>query len=269
MTPLTTDQAQTVLGFLLPQIESSRKLVRLAVAQLADDKLALKPVAEGESLGDLAWYITSACSVFLNGLADGRFPPPPAKPQPETVQAFLDWDEAQYPVALQRLANLDGEALQRPISLGHLTLPVVEFLPVFLSNIAQHLGMLMAWMAQNAATRAATPTLGQDELSDDELAAVAGGTTQYVQLASPSNTVNPNIQITAHYNAPSPIRIQTQAGLGALLGDGGGGLGAVGAVGGIAMIAGIWGSGVATLMAGGAAGGYTAGAAILMFLSRF
>ena len=46
-------------------------------------------------------------------------------------------------------------------------------------------------------------------------------------------------------------------------------VGAVGAVGGIAMIAGIWGSGVATLMAGGAAGGYTAGAAVLMFLSRF
>jgi hypothetical protein len=89
-----------------------------------------------------------------------------------------------------------------------------------------------------------------------------------------TTSTTPNgILITGTYGTPSPI-VQTQltqAGLGSLLGDGGGGYGAVGAVGGVAAIAGIFGSAFSSaLFLNSAMGtGLTVGAVLLNVLARF
>jgi hypothetical protein len=273
MSTLTADSAKSLVQLLLPQIEANHRLARMVVQALANDKLDVRPVADGESLGDMAWYVASAAAVGLAGIAEGRFPAPPAKPQPATVEAFLAWDDDQFPMALQRLVSLDGEALLRPMTFGHLTTSAAEFVPLLLSNLAQHTGALMACIAQCGASRqVAAPAAEDGELSEAQLAQVAGGAVLTAHMQTTSTTPN-GILITGNYGTPSPI-VQTQltqAGLGSLLGDGGGGYGAVGAVGGLAAWAGVFGAAFVSALGVNAAlnTGATVGAILLGVLSRF
>lgn len=273
---MSPEAAQAVWNHLLPQIQTSRQVTRLLIQNVPADTFEWRPLPQGESLGEVLWYLTSVFHVFLEGVCEGRFAELPSAPEPANAASFLAWDDAHFGVTLQKLAQLSGEQLLKPVTFAGITLSGLDFVSSFLANVANHVGQvttLMAMVHSTAITTTPPATAkgsADHELTDEELSTVAGGGVVTAVASGPTYNPNPNnILITAKYNTPSPIRQQTQAGLGSLLGDGGGGYGAVGAVGGIAMIAGIWGSGVATLMAGGAAGGYTAGAAVLMFLSRF
>ena len=74
------EQARTLFDHLLPSIVQSRALTRELIRNVPDSKLDFLPVAGGETLSDLMWYLASAYDVFLNALCDAKFPDPPGKP---------------------------------------------------------------------------------------------------------------------------------------------------------------------------------------------
>jgi len=248
-TTLSPEQARTLFDHLLPSIVQSRALTRELIRTVPDSKLDFLPIAGGETLSDLMWYLASSYDVFLNALCDAKFPELPAMPQPASVQAFLDWDDSRFEQSVQKAKALSNEDLLRPLTFGPFTQPAVEFMTVFLGNVGSHTGQLLAWLAlavQNTEVGVATQLdqkRADGELSDEELAGVAGGTAQSLNtvvsgpgIAPPSGPI-----ITHNYNANpaihgNPVVQQTQAGLGSLLGDGGGGIGAVGVVGGQATL---------------------------------
>lgn len=277
---LSTEAAQAVWNHLLPQVQSTRVVTRLLVQNFPADLYGTQARPEGETFGDILWYLTSVFHVFLDGVCEGKFAELPAQPQPANAETFLAWDDAHFSLTLQKLAQLSGDQLLKPVTFAGLTQSTLDFVSSFLMNVAQHVGQLTALLSVAKKTAPTLPPAARkdpNELSDEELGTVAGGAVVSAVADRPQASAgNPHgILITAKYNQPSPIMVQTQAGLGSLLGDGGGGLGAVGSVGGIAVIAGIWGSGIASLISAGSAaamGGtaaYSVGAALLMFASRF
>jgi hypothetical protein len=190
MTTLTIEHARVARDFLLPHIEASRQMAHAAIAQIPTEVLAIRPVAEGENIGDMAWTLASGFDVMLTGLCEGQFPVLPGMPEAGTAASFVAWDQGSFGDKLQRVSALSGEDLLRPLSFAHITQPAVNFLPLFLANVSQCLGVLSAWL------RLHMPGPAPDgELSDADLAAVAGGT------GTPSTYFNfsswlPNTNIT-------------------------------------------------------------------------
>ena len=225
-TAIGPEQARTLFDHLLPSIVQSRALTRELIRNVPDSKLDFLPVAGGETLSDLMWYLASAYDVFLNALCDAKFPDLPAKPQPASVQAFLDWDDSRFEQTLEKAKALSNEDLIRPLSFGPFTQPAVEFMTVFLGNVASHTGQLMAWLAlalqsTNANDSAEVAKQRADgELNDDELAGVAGGQNPLLQVTPTYVTNDPYqqqqmTQILQHYNRPTG-----QTGLLTLFGNG-------------------------------------------------
>jgi hypothetical protein len=170
MTTLTIEQARVARDFLLPHIEASRQMVHQLVAQIPTEVLAIRPMAEGESIGDMAWTLASGFDVMLTGLCEGQFPTVPGKPEAGTAASFVAWDKGSFADKLQRAVALNGDELLRPLTFAHITQPAVHFLPMFLANVSQCLGVLSVWLQLHM------PVPAPDgELSDADLAAVAGG----------------------------------------------------------------------------------------------
>ena len=200
MTALSIEQARVARDFLLPHIEASRQIAHAVIAQIPPDVLAIRPVAEGESIGDMAWALASGFDVMLTGLCEGQFPTLPGKPEAGTGASFVAWDKGSFADKLQRAAALSGEDLLRPLSFAHITQPAVHFLPMFLANVSQQMGVLSVWLQLHM------PIPAPDgELSDADLAVVAGGT----GTASTHFTFNPWFQ---NMNITNPLvqQFQTQ-----------------------------------------------------------
>ena len=225
VTTLSPEQARTLFDHLLPSIVQSRALTRELIRHVPDSKLDFLPVAGGETLSDLMWYLASAYDVFLNALCDAKFPDLPAKPQPASVQAFLDWDDSRFEQTVEKAKALSDADLMRPLTFGPFTQPAVEFITAFLGNVASHTGQLMMGMALVAQAsgelKASKAPSADGELSDAELAGVAGGNVTYVQDSGGGS--GPNINVHGTYNSTAawsgqPIQQQHNQGLGALFG---------------------------------------------------
>ena len=226
VTTLSPEQARTLFDHLLPNIVQGRTLTRELIRKVPESKLDFQPIADGETLSDLMWYLSSAYDVFLNALCDAKFPDLPAKPQPASVQAFLDWDDTRFEQTLEKAKALSNEDLLRPMTFGLFTQSAVEFMTVFLGNVASHTGQLMSWLALVAQERggivAETATTEDGELSDDELSAVAGGNVTYIQDngTAPGPNINVNMVTTSQtaqqmgWFGPPPT---TQAGMGSFV----------------------------------------------------
>ena len=222
---LRPEQARTLFDHLLPAIFNSRALTRELIRNVADSKLGFQTVAGGETLSDLMWYLASAYDVFLNALCDAKFPDLPAKPQPATVQAFLDWDDNRFEQTVERAKALSNEDLLRPLTFGPFTQPAVEFMTAFLSNVASHTGQLMMGLAltlepheqaaqQAGAVQSVDAQSDSGELSDQQLVEVAGG-----GYPGPGmNTINFTFNDTRPLIPPQDPQVQT--GLGSLFGNG-------------------------------------------------
>lgn len=268
----TPDIASSTWTYLLPQIEASRQVTRLLIQNFPADKLDVRPVAHGDTFADMLWYLASVYHVFLDGVCEGQFQDLPAMPEAKTTASFLAWDDERFGATLEKLKALSGEDLRKPVTFAGLTQSALDFISSFQGNVYQHVGQLLAFlsvvMPEQAVASPLAPEGVVNELSDDELSAVAGGVT------TTTGTYN-GIQVTGNYvNAtaqqmgwlPAP---QVQAGLGALLGSPGAGYGAVGLSGAAGVLLAIFGVGVANnaaaLMAANLAG-VTAARAIGMAL---
>lgn len=268
----TPDIARSTWTYLLPQIEASRQLTRLLIQNFPADKLDVRPVAHGDTFADMLWYLASVYHVFLDGVCEGQFQDLPAMPEAKTTASFLAWDDERFGATLEKLRALSGEDLLKPVTFAGLTQSTLEFMSSFQGNVYQHVGQLVAFlsvvMPDQAVASPLVPDRVVDELSDDELGAVAGGVT--------TTTSNYNgIQVTGTYHTATAQQLgwlpppQVQAGLGALLGSQASGYGAVGMSGAAGVLLTIFGVGVASnaaaLMGAGIAG-MTAARAVGMAL---
>lgn len=264
-TALTPEAAQTIWTYLLPQVQGAHQVSRLLIQKFPADMLDVRPRSEGESFGDMLWYLSSVFHVFLDGVCEGHFAPLPAAPQPATTDSFLAWDDEHFSLTLQKLSQLTGEQLLAPVTFAGLTQLALDFVSSFLVNVSQHVGQLGAYLSMVLPTVPATTTAeasasgsapAQAELSDEELSQVAGGANYILPPSSSSGSYLPaytgNIKTNVHYNTASPIMVQTQAGLGSLLGNGAGGYGAFGAVGGAALVGAMLGIEAGMVAFGGA-----------------
>ena len=68
----SVDHACIFRNFLLPHIEASRHLAHQLIEQIPTEVLAIRPVAEGERIGDMAWTLASGFDVMLTGLCESK-----------------------------------------------------------------------------------------------------------------------------------------------------------------------------------------------------
>lgn len=227
MTTLTPDTAQSAWAHLLPQIESSRQMTRLLIQGFPAEHLDARPVPHGGTFADMLWYLSSVYHVFLDGVCEGQFEELPAMPEARSTASFLAWDDEHFGATLDKLRRLGGDELLKPVTFAGQTQSALDFLSAFLGNVHHHVGQLLAYLSVVLPEPAVSPpaTASEDgELTDEQLAAVAGGVqVTFVQHSQTAQQLG--------WIAPP----QTFATLGALLGDGGGGVGAAGLLGGLGL----------------------------------
>lgn len=207
---LTPESASVIRDFFLDIISTEHKVTRAMIGLVTDDMLDYRPTPKQRSVSDLIWSLAELEHRALAGICNAGFAAENAADH-KGAQAVLEWDDQHFDQDFSRLQALSGEELLRTADFAGLTLPVVRYLPLYLGLILQFRAQLSLYLgilaAQAQATADAQPENAmaaaagaESELSEDELAGVAGG-----------------VVIVAHYGGPSPLRpAQTQATLGSL-----------------------------------------------------
>ena len=68
---ISAQETSAVRDFLLLHIEARRQMTQAVIAQIPTNVLAIRPVVEGENIGDMAWTLASGFDVMLTGLCEG------------------------------------------------------------------------------------------------------------------------------------------------------------------------------------------------------
>ena len=117
MSPLTPEQARTILAVDLKILAMERAVTSAVIAAIPPDKGDYTPDPVTRSAIELAWHIVMAEDRFLAAVANGAFDFTP-RPRPDTVRTPADvnawWDE-RLPGHVERLRALSDDDLTKPI----------------------------------------------------------------------------------------------------------------------------------------------------------
>jgi uncharacterized damage-inducible protein DinB len=150
MSTLTPDQALALLNAVeLPAIAAERPATRAVIAAIPTDRADFAPDAIARKAIDLAWHIVTAEHRFLEAVAAGAFDLTP-RPRPDAVREPAEvnaWYDERLPASLERLKQLTGEALLKPVDFrGILKFPAVAFVRIGLNHSIHHRGQLSVYL---------------------------------------------------------------------------------------------------------------------------
>lgn len=142
---MTPQEAKIIAGFLLPQIRQEVQTTAKVLAAVPDDRKDYCPHEKCMKGGDLASHLATADLWFLESVAKGEFGGyPDALAAPSADLAVLYTKKAGE--LLAQIANLDGEALAKPVTFYHMTMPNVVYLQFMQKHSVHHRGQLSAYL---------------------------------------------------------------------------------------------------------------------------
>ena len=146
---MTSEQAKTILDFLLPTLHSEVKTTAKVIAAAPAEQEGFKPSDRCMTALELAWHTASADVWFLNSIVDGKFDSPGGG-KPEEIKTIVDvstWYEANMAPAMARLAGASLESLAAPVSFfGMMEWPALGYLNFSMLHTAHHRGQLSSYL---------------------------------------------------------------------------------------------------------------------------
>jgi bacteriocin-like protein len=205
--------AQELRDLLLPSIASANNLNRQFIQGPMSKSLEFKPAAAMQSLGSILWNHIATGHLLLTTIVEGKTPSSAATLDKITIESLLDWVDAHAASDYEAVAALSGEDLVRPVEYAGITAPAANLLVSYGSMAAQFLGQYTVYLQFAASlAEAAAPS---EELTEEELASVTGGTTYLMMAAGTSAKMNITGPIT-HSNVMAIQPPNTQDDLGSL-----------------------------------------------------
>jgi len=224
MSTFNAAQAKTILDYTVGVMAAEHNITRALIKSVPADQLDFRPNPESPTMGDLMLHLVQYEEHSINGICSGDFGPPLKKPEVVTPESVLAWDDEHFPKSLERLNGLSGEDLLRPITVYTSTRSGLELLSVYTGSLLQNRGKLAVYLGLTApAALPASSSVEESadasgELSELELAAVAGGDSGISYTANPGSTFSTVIVVPTQYVPPIPTSNTSQFGVGALFG---------------------------------------------------
>ena len=142
---MTPEQASTIAGFLLPQIEQEIQTTARVIAAVPDDKKDYSPASKCMSAGTLAEHLLGADMWFLESVLNGAFG---AHAEPKKLSsAELAAEYARRGAELiGKIKQMSGEQLAKDVKFHTMTLPNVTYLEIMQKHSVHHRGQLSAYL---------------------------------------------------------------------------------------------------------------------------
>lgn len=142
------DQAQFLLQYLLPQLQSEQRITKKILFSVPHNQGDYKPHAPCMSALELACHIAATEIWFLDAVIHGRFGDMAS--MPEEVRTGHDagqWYEENFARRIPRLEALSGEELTKPVDfIGLRKDPAVAYLNIAIRHSVHHRGQLSAYL---------------------------------------------------------------------------------------------------------------------------
>jgi len=146
---MTPDEAKLMLGFFVSVLEQETPTTVKVLRSIPEGKADYRPSKHSRSAIELARHLPVIELWFYEGVIQGELPAPDpgAESSVKTVAQAVSLYENQVKAALERVRQLSGEQLVRPISmLGLFTKPAVWFLSLLIRHTVHHRGQLSAYL---------------------------------------------------------------------------------------------------------------------------
>lgn len=142
--PMTNENAQGMLRFLLPQLRQEFETTRKVIGAVPSDTSGYKPNEKCMSGLQLASHIVLSEAFFLKGVINGEFDWKDQQfADPAAVLAYYD---ATVPSLFDQIEALPAEKLAQPITFHSWTQPAIEYLVLDLKHGIHHRGQLSAYL---------------------------------------------------------------------------------------------------------------------------
>jgi uncharacterized damage-inducible protein DinB len=138
-----------MLGFFVSVLEQETPTTLKVLRAIPEEKCDYRPSKHSRSAMELARHLPVIELWFYEGVIQGELPAPDpgAESSIKTVAQAISVYENQVKAALERVKQLSGEQLVRPISmLGLFTKPAVWFLSLLIRHTVHHRGQLSAYL---------------------------------------------------------------------------------------------------------------------------
>ncbi len=142
------DQAEFLLQFLLPQLESEQIVTKKIVSAVPSDMGDFKPDPKSRSAFKLAWHIAVVEMWFLDAVLHRQFGDTATLPaEMKTSHDVAQWYAQNFAERLAPLQALSGQLLATPVDfLGLRNDPAVAYLNIAIRHSVHHRGQLSAYL---------------------------------------------------------------------------------------------------------------------------
>ena len=149
MIPITPEQANVLLQFILPTVKNEHRITRSVIEAIPLTNTDYRPDPKSKTAMELAWHIVASENRFYCAVVAGEFDFSPI-PRPEHVQTpaqIGNWYGDSFARNFDHLTKLPGEHLAKNLDFrGVFQMPAVAFLGFSLNHVIHHRGQLCTYL---------------------------------------------------------------------------------------------------------------------------
>lgn len=142
---VTPEFATNYRDMMLQTLANEAQITSKILAAIPEGKKDYRPDPNARSAWELAWHLANTDVQFLDGIADGEFKmeSPDEAHKPKTVADVVRWYDENMARGFDRIRNLSGEQLTRPLEFfGVFNLPAAFYLGFLNNHSIHHRGQL-------------------------------------------------------------------------------------------------------------------------------
>src|SRR5262245_59217428 len=143
---MTAEQGKLLFKVFMDTMKLETETTKKVIRAVPEDKKSYKPDQKAKSADELAWHIATSEIWCLDLVVTGKPGVFETPAPPPTIDAILEWYQANHRDRVNKLEKLTADQLVTRISLGPMELPVVSYLNFLNLHTAHHRGQLATYL---------------------------------------------------------------------------------------------------------------------------
>ncbi|HUN64006.1 MAG TPA: DinB family protein [Candidatus Sulfotelmatobacter sp.] len=144
---LSSESAMGMRESALRGLSNEMELTKKVIGAIPEDKKDYRPDPKARTAWELAWHLASCDVQMTDEIADQKFEMEPRFKEPNTVAALVEWYDANFKRAINRVHAMTPEQLCTPVNFyGAFNFPAVMYLPFVNNHSIHHRGQLSVYL---------------------------------------------------------------------------------------------------------------------------
>jgi uncharacterized damage-inducible protein DinB len=128
-------------------LSNEMQLTKKVIAAIPEDKKDYRPDPKARTAWELAWHLASCDVQMTDEIADQKFSMEPRFKEPNTVAELVEWYDANFKRAINRVQAMTPEQLATPVDFyGAFNFPAVMYLGFVNNHSIHHRGQLSVYL---------------------------------------------------------------------------------------------------------------------------